>query len=182
MLFRSTVNDRDPQGNPFTVTGFTYDTDGDPSTPNVAGTVATPVTLGGNTTTGLPVTNAGSLTLNADGTYTFTPAPDFHGSVDVTYTICDNIASPACQTAILHIDVLPDINGPSNDPPIAGDDFNVTKINTPVNGSFINNDSDPNGNPVSMNGTTIVPGGPKTSIGAAVTTAAGSRYVADRRC
>ena len=177
-----TTNDRDPQGNPFSVTGFTYDTDGDPATPNVAGTIATPVVIGGTTTTGLMVTNAGTLTLNADGTYTFTPATDFHGSADVPYTICDQGITPqACETALLHIDVLPDINGVQNDPPIAGDDFNVTNVNTPVGGSFINNDSDPNGNPVSLNGTAINTGGPKTPIGTTASTAKGGtlQYYAD---
>jgi hypothetical protein len=166
------VNDRDPQGNLFTLTGFNYDTNGD-GTPDGTGVVGTPVTIGGVTTSGLPVSNAGSLTLNADGSYTFTPAPDFHGSIDVPYTICDNGTPVACQTAILHIDVLPDLNGPLNDPPVAGDDFNYTALNTPVNGSFVNNDNDPNSNPVSINGTTIVTGGPHTPIGAAVATAKG---------
>ncbi len=168
------TNDRDPQGHPFTVTGFNYDSNGD-STPDGTGVVGTPVVIGGQTTSGLPVSNAGTLTLNSDGSYTFLPAPDFHGSIDVPYTICDNEVPPACQTAILHIDVLPDLNGPLNDPPVAGDDFNYTNVNTPVNGSFIGNDSDPNGNSVRINGiaTSINPAGPATPIGAAVSTAKG---------
>ncbi len=166
------VNDRDPQNNTFTVTTFKYDTDGD-GTADGTGTVGTPVIIGGQTTTGLAVSNAGTLVLNADGTYTFTPAPDFHGSIDVPYTICDNGIPVACSTAILHIDVLPDINGPLNDPPVAGDDFSYTTMNTPVNGSFINNDSDPNSNPVSLNGTTIDTGGPHNPIGAPVATVMG---------
>jgi hypothetical protein len=174
------TNDRDPNSNTFSVTGFKYDTNGD-GTADGTGTLGTPVNIGGVTTAGTPVTNAGSLTLNADGSYTFNPAADFHGSIDVPYTICDNGTPVACATAILHIDVLPDLNGPANDPPIAGDDFNYTDINTPVNGSFINNDSDPNGNPVSLNGTTIVPGGAHTPIGAVVATAKGGtiQYYAD---
>jgi hypothetical protein len=165
------LNDRDPQGNSFSVTTFKYDTDGD-GTADGTGIVGTPVVIGGQTTTGLPVSNAGTLVLNADGTYTFTPAPDFHGSIDVPYTICDNGVPVACTTAILHIDVLPDINGPLNDPPFAGDDFNYTTLNTPVNGNFTNNDTDPNGNPISVNGVTINTGGPHTLINT-VTTAQG---------
>ncbi len=166
------TNDRDPQENPFAVTGFNYDTNGD-GTPDGTGVVGTPVVIGGQTTTGLQVSNAGTLTLNANGSYTFVPATDFHGSIDVPYTICDNVVPPACQTAILHIDVLPDLNGALNDPPVAGDDFNYTNVNTPVNGSFVNNDSDPNSDPVSLNGTTIVPAGPATPIGAPLPTAKG---------
>ncbi len=174
------TNDRDPQGNAFTLTAFNYDTNGD-GTPDGTGTVGSPVVIGGVTTSGLAVSNAGTLTLNADGSYTFTPATDFHGSVDVPYTICDNGIPVACTNAILHIDVLLDLNGPANDAPIAGDDFNYTNINTAVNGSFINNDSDPNANPVSLNGTTIVPGGAHTPIGVAVATAKGGtlQYYAD---
>ena len=167
------LNDRDPQGNSFSVTTFKYDTDGD-GTADGTGTVGTPVVIGGQTTTGLPVSNAGTLVLNADGTYTFTPAPDFHGSIDVPYTICDNGVPVACTTAILHIDVLPDINGPLNDPPFAGDDFNYTTLNTPVNGDFTNNDSDPNGNPISVNGITINTGGPHTLINTVATAQGGT--------
>ena len=174
------TNDRDPQGNAFNITAFSYDTNGD-GTPDGTGTVGSPVIIGGITTSGLAVSNAGSLTLNADGSYTFTPAIDFHGSVDVPYNICDNGIPVVCTNAILHIDVLLDLNGPANDAPIAGDDFNYTNINTAVNGSFINNDTDPNTNPVSLNGTTIVPGGAHTPIGAAVATARGGtlQYYAD---
>ena len=174
------VNDRDPQGDAFNVTGFKYDTDGD-GTPDGTGVVGTPVIIGGTTTTGKPTANAGTLTLNANGSYTFTPAPDFHGSVDVPYSICDNGTPVACATAILHIDVLPDINGPANDPPVAGDDFNYTNINTPVSGSFVNNDSDPNGNLISLNGTTINTGGAHTPIGGTVATVHGGtvQYYSD---
>ena len=174
------VNDKDPQGDAFSITSFKYDTNGD-GTADGTGVVGTPVTVGGITTTGRPTSNAGSLTLNANGSYTFTPAADFHGSIDVPYTICDNGSPVACATAILHIDVLPDINGPANDPPIAGDDFNYTNINTPVSGSFVNNDSDPNTNPISLNGTTINTGGAHTPIGGTVATSRGGtvQYYAD---
>ncbi len=174
------TNDRDPQANAFSLTAFNYDTNGD-GTPDGTGTVGTAVIIGGVTTIGSPISNAGTLTLNTDGSYTFTPATDFHGSVDLPYTICDNGIPVACTNANLHIDVLVDLNDAANDAPIAGDDFNYTNINTAVNGSFVNNDSDPNANPVSLNGTTIVPGGAHTAIGAAVATAKGGtlQYYAD---
>jgi hypothetical protein len=69
--------------------------------------------------------------------------------------------------------VVRDSNGPKNDPPFAGDDFGYTTVNTPVSGNFVSNDSDPNGNPISVNGTTIVPGGAHTPIGTPVATAQG---------
>ncbi len=155
------LNDVDPQGNSFTVTAI------------AGGTVGTGFTVAGVDQNGNPVANAGTLIVNANGSYTFTPASGFVGSINVPYTITDNNASPATSTAILHIDVLADQNGPLNDPPFAGDDFINTPKNTPVNGNFIGNDSDPNGNSLSLNGTTIVPGGPHTPIGTPVTTQQG---------
>ena len=165
-------NDWDPQNNSFSLTSFKYDTDGD-GTPDGNGTLGSPVTVGGKTATGLPVSNTGSLTINANGTYTFTPAPDFHGSVDLPYTICDNLVPAACATAILHIDVMIDANGPANDPPQAGDDFAYSNINTPVTSTFIANDSEPNNDPISLSGVTINTGGPVTPIGGLVPTAKG---------
>ena len=153
------VNDRDPQNDAFTVTSF------------VGGTVGTPGIVSGVDLNGNPVANAGTLTINANGTYTFTPTAGFVGSINVPYTITD--ANGATSTAILHIDVLKDPNGPQNDPPVAGDDFGYTTINKPVAGNFITNDSDPNGDPVSYMGVTIVPAGPATPIGAPVATAQG---------
>ncbi len=165
-----TSNDYDPQGDAFTVTSFTFDSDGN-GTQDGTGTMGTAITIGGVTTSGLPVSNAGTITLNADGSFTFNPQDDFTGSVDIVYTITD--ANGATSTAILHIDIVPDVNGPLNDPPKAGDDFAFTPYNTPVSGNFAANDGDPNSNPISYNGTTINPAGPATPIGAPVTTAQG---------
>ena len=64
----------------------------------------------GNTQTVAPqnITNSqGTLVLNANGTYTFTAAAGYSGSVQFTYTVCDNGTPSACDTATLHILVLP---------------------------------------------------------------------------
>lgn len=71
------INDGDPEGNTQTV---------------VAGTIPT---AGGN------------LALSSNGTYTFTPANGFTGSVDIPYTTCDNGTPQACAKATLHINVVP---------------------------------------------------------------------------
>ncbi|ARJ67778.1 hypothetical protein WV31_20015 [Magnetospirillum sp. ME-1] len=47
---------------------------------------------------GLSATN-GTITQNADGTYTFTPNADFHGEVDLTYTISDGNGGTTQGTA-----------------------------------------------------------------------------------
>lgn len=153
------ANDRDPQSDAFTVTSFT------------GGTVGTAGTIAGVDQNGNVVANAGSLIINANGTYTFTPTPGFVGSISVPYIITD--ANGATSTAILQVDVLSDPNGALNDPPMGGDDFGYTTINKPVTGNFISNDTDPNSNPISYLGVTINPAGPATAIGGPVGTAQG---------
>jgi hypothetical protein len=54
------------------------------------------------------ITNSqGTFVLNSNGTYTFTAAAGYSGSVEYTYTVCDNGTPSACDTATLHILVLP---------------------------------------------------------------------------
>lgn len=59
------------------------------------------------------ITGKGTLVLNTDGTYTFTPVSGFSGPVDFTYTTCDNGSPSACASATLHILVeesIPDLS------------------------------------------------------------------------
>jgi hypothetical protein len=49
----------------------------------------------------------GTLVLNSDGTWTFTPDAGFSGSTDFPYNICDNGIPQACTHATLHIVVRP---------------------------------------------------------------------------
>jgi Secretion system C-terminal sorting domain/Bacterial Ig domain len=53
------------------------------------------------------IAGKGLLSLLADGTYTFSPAPNYTGPVQFTYTICDNGAPIVCANATLYIMVLP---------------------------------------------------------------------------
>ena len=163
------ANDRDPKNYSFTATLFSYDSnsDGIPDITTMPGTV----TVSGIDIYNKSVANAGSLSIATNGTYTFTPASGFIGSIDAAYVISNTAG--AASTANLHIDVLADINGIQNDPPFAGDDFGYTTVNQPVTGSFITNDSDPNGNPLSLNGTSITTGVAGNSIGAPVATIQG---------
>jgi hypothetical protein len=70
-----------------------------------------------------PSAAQGVFTLNANGSYTFTPSPGFSGPVDIVYTAC---AGSVCETATLHILVDP--------APVVTPDFNVTDLNVPVAG------------------------------------------------
>ncbi|WP_457967939.1 Ig-like domain-containing protein [Pseudomonas sp. R4-84] len=124
-------NDSDPDGNPLSVTGFT-----------VAGVVGT--FNPGDTAT---IAGVGTLTLNANGSYLFTPAPSFHGDVPVvTYSITDGTGG--ADTADLTIRV--------NAPPVAVDDgLQTVQQGDPASGNVLPNDSDPDGNPLSVGGFTV---------------------------
>ncbi|MBX7243652.1 MAG: cadherin-like domain-containing protein, partial [Bacteroidia bacterium] len=152
-------NDNDPNEDTILFGGFE-----NPAAPGTYLTSGT-ITVSGTDFQGNPVANAGTLTINPDGSYTFTPANGFNGVVEVPYLITDNASLPASDNAILTIIVLPQMNGNENDAPFGGDDFSVTLINTPVEGSFISNDNDPNGDDLSVNGVAIDPSGPQTAIG-----------------
>lgn len=163
------VNDRDPKRLSFTVTLFSYDTNGD-GLPDITSTPGS-ATVAGVDIFGRPVANAGTITVNANGNYTFIPAAGFAGTISAAYVISNTAG--AVSTARLHIDVLEDVNGVQNDPPFAGDDFAYTTVNQPVTGSFIINDHDPNGDTLSLNGTILNDATMANAIGAAVATTQG---------
>ncbi len=104
---------------------------------------------------------AGSMLLKPDGTYTFTPTATFIGSVPITYTI--NNGTSVKDKATLEIQVIPPANSVQNDNPVAINDVSRTEMNTPVSGNALANDSDPDGNTltvsaISFGGTSVTPG------------------------
>lgn len=163
------ANDRDPKYYSFTATLFSYDSNGDgaPDITSMPGTA----TVAGVDIHGKPVANAGILTVNANGTYSFTPAANFVGSVDASYVISNTAG--ATSRAAIHIEVLADVNGIQNDPPFAGDDFGYTSVNQPVMGSFIGNDRDNNNDSLSYNGASIAAASMGNAIGSPVATTEG---------
>ena len=94
----------------------------------------------------------GSVVVNADGTYTYTPNMDFVGTDMFTYTICDNGIPQACDTANVVIEILP-ISGPDNEAPIANNDTSTTEEGAPVDIAILPNDFDPDGDMI-----TVTPG------------------------
>ena len=89
------TNDSDVDGNPLTVTQFTV--------------IGLPGTFTAGTTVTIP--EVGTLVINPDGSYTFSPTPSFNGSVPlVTYTVTDGTAP---VTSTLNITVNPDNDQPS---------------------------------------------------------------------
>ncbi|MBE0560372.1 MAG: tandem-95 repeat protein, partial [Ochrobactrum anthropi] len=104
-----------------------------------------------NTTPVVPPTN-GSVVLNPDGTFTYTPNPGYYGPDQFVYEVCDNGTPQACDVATVYL-----LYPPENNPPVALDDVNNTLINTPVPGNVLTNDFDPDGDPVTINTTPVVP-------------------------
>ncbi len=95
---------------------------------------------------------AGTMTLNADGTYTFVSDPAYTGEVPITYEITD--ADGNTDTAVLSIEVVPAVNPSSNNPPVAQNDTAFTPEGTPVSSTVLGNDSDPDGDNLTVTGAT----------------------------
>lgn len=85
----------------------------------------------------------GSVVVNANGTITYTPDTNFHGSDSFTYTIQDTSGQP--NTAMVNITV-----NPLNDPPVALDDSAQTDEGVPVVITVLDNDSDVDGDQPSV--------------------------------
>ncbi len=122
------VNDFDPDGDPLVVT-------------------TTPV---------VPPAH-GSVVINSDGTFTYTPAAGFTGPDSFLYQVCDNVVPPLCDEAMVYITVHPDTNGSKNDAPLAADDVFNTLKNTSLSGSMAANDQEPNGDDLIYDAAPVTP-------------------------
>jgi len=89
----------------------------------------------------------GTVVINEDGTITYTPNPDFNGTDTFEYTITDG--NGGFDTAIVTVTI-----GGTNDEPIAVDDAASTEEDTPVVIAVLDNDSDPDNDPLSVTETT----------------------------
>lgn len=97
------------------------------------------------TVTGGSATN-GSVTVNPDGTITYTPNQDFNGTDTITYTVTDGNGGSATSTVTVTVN-------PVNDAPEAVDDTATTAFNTPVTIAVLANDSDVDGDLLAVTGT-----------------------------
>ncbi len=92
----------------------------------------------------------GTVVLNADGTFTYTPNSGFSGLDSFEYTICDD--QGACDDATVTINVLDEVI--VNNPPVANDDSSTTEEDTPVTITVSGNDSDPDGDATTITSNT----------------------------
>jgi VCBS repeat-containing protein len=85
------------------------------------------------------VTN-GALTLNADGSFSYTPTTGYYGSDSFTYQACDAWLCSTAATVSITINPLP--------PVATGDSYGVHKnvtLNVAAGSGVLDNDTDPNG-------------------------------------
>ncbi|MBL4603036.1 MAG: cadherin-like domain-containing protein, partial [Emcibacteraceae bacterium] len=88
--------------------------------------------------TGTFDTANGSITIAADGEYTYTPDENYNGSDSFEYTIVDDDGAESTATLDLTIDDI-------NDGPVAADDENTGDEDTDQTGNVLDNDDDVDG-------------------------------------
>jgi len=85
----------------------------------------------------------GSARVAQGGRLLYSPPPDFSGEVSINYEACR--PGQGCRHGVLRITVVP-----VNDAPTARDDLASTKRGEPVSIDVLRNDSDPEGDPLSI--------------------------------
>ena len=133
-LTGNVLNNASSPDGPLSVTSFTLDTGDGTQTSFNAGDTAT-------------IDGVGSITLNADGSYTFIPAENYNGDVPVvTYTVLDGAGDTVVSTLTIDIEAVSDISD-SNESVTIDEDTTAT-------GNVLNNASSPDG-PLSVTSFTI---------------------------
>jgi hypothetical protein len=102
------------------------------------------------TITAVSAPSNGTAVLNTNGTITYTPKKNFKGTDTFTYTISDGRGGSATATVTVAVDG-------KNHPPHARCDSASTAKNTPVTIAVLANDSDPDGDALSVVGITCSP-------------------------
>jgi gliding motility-associated-like protein len=82
----------------------------------------------------------GTIVLNTNGTYTYTPNTNYFGKDTLTYQVCDNGTPSKCDTATLILTVTS-----VNDAPVAINDAKTTNEDQATSGTVATNDSDVDG-------------------------------------
>jgi gliding motility-associated-like protein len=139
---------------------LTNDTDVDANTLSVTQfVIGTTTYTAGQTAT---IAGVGTIVINANGTYTFTPVANYNGTVPtITYTVSDGQGGTATATLIIVVT-------PVNDNPVAVNDNATTLEDSPASGNVLTNDSDIEGNTLTVTqfviGTTTTTAGQTATI------------------
>ena len=105
----------------------------------------------------------GTLTIDADGNYVFTPAANWNGSTSTSYQVANNKHT---RTGTINITVLA-----VNDPPTANDDTVSATEDTPANvtAALLANDTDPDADTLAVTGVANAAGGTVGLVAGVVT-------------
>jgi hypothetical protein len=114
------------------------------------------------TVTGLTQPANGTASINPDDTVNYTPDLNFNGNDSFTYTIDDG--NGGTDTAVVNVTVIA-----VNDPPVADDDSATTQEATAVTIDVLANDSDVDGDILSVYSVTQGGSGSVTNNGTSVT-------------
>ncbi len=98
--------------------------------------------------------NGGTVTIDASGNYTFVPDLDFSGDASFEYEVCDNGVPGGCDTRTVSIAVI-DITDPENNEVIGIPDNFQMENDLPLFASLLSNDSDPDGDFITINTTPV---------------------------
>ena len=112
----------------------------------------------------------GSLSLNSDGTFTYTPAANFNGADGFSYIVTDGDGATAGATVTIAVT-------PVNDPPVAGNDIWAVSIASTIavaTSALLANDADPEGGPLTVTGVGNASNGTVGLAGTTVTYTAGA--------
>jgi hypothetical protein len=112
------------------------------ATPLVGNAANADTFVPGSVFTALSVPVNGTVVMNTDGTYTYTPNPTFFGVDTFTYKITDPTGQVV--TAMETITVAPAA------PPVALNDTGTTKYVTPLTASLVRDATDPAGYPLNF--------------------------------
>jgi VCBS repeat-containing protein len=85
----------------------------------------------------------GSLTLNTNGTFSYVPNTDFNGADVFTYVANDGYSDSGVATVVIQV-------APANDEPVARDDMLTANTGTPLLGNVLANDTDPDGDTLTV--------------------------------
>lgn len=103
----------------------------------------------------LSLPSSGTVVMNTDGSFVYTPQANFQGSDSFSYAVADPFGRSDSTSVSIVVNSV-------NDLPIAVNDSAVTNINTPVSIRVLDNDSDVDGDNLSIttasanNGTTVI--------------------------
>ncbi|HCG9703441.1 TPA: tandem-95 repeat protein [Vibrio parahaemolyticus] len=89
----------------------------------------------------------GTVSVNPDGSVTYTPNDNYHGTDSFTYIVTSGGVS---ESTTVNVDVTP-----VNDAPVAKDDTAITDEDTPVTIDVLSNDTDIDGDKLSIQSATV---------------------------